>query len=160
MLNSENNKKLLAPLMDRLTNEELGAGALHSHQVLRQLKESVRSDLEHLLNTRYRCMSPGEEYPHLQGALVNFGRPDLSTVNLTSAVSRRKFCMDLEETILAFEPRIKSVSVSSEEDPDADDPFVRFRIEAKLHVNPAAEVIVFDSSMNPINHTIDVKEIA
>ena len=155
----DDSKKLLAPLLDRLTNDALSSQPLRSHQVLKQLRESVRQDLEYLFNSRYRCVSPPKGHEHLSASLVNFGLPDISTVNLTASESRTRFCRDVEETIMTFEPRIQSVKVISEQAVDPDDPTIRFRIEAKLHANPAPETIVFDSSLNPVNHQINVAEI-
>ena len=155
----EENKKLLAPLLDRLKDDDKSLRQTPSHQVLRQLRESVRQDLEHLFNTRYRRISPLERHPHLQSSLVNFGLPDISTINLTAKASRQRFCREVEDAILTFEPRIKSVVVSSEAPVNQEDPTIRFRIEAKLHANPAPETIVFDSSLNPINHNINVAEV-
>ena len=155
----DDNKKLLAPLLDRLSGDGKSAQQMPSHQVLKQLRESVRLDLEHLFNTRYRCISPLERHQHLKSSLINFGLPDISTVNLTAAASRQRFCREVEEAILTFEPRIKTVRVFSDKALNPEDPNIRFRIEAKLHANPAPETIVFDSSLNPINHNINIIEI-
>lgn len=152
-------KRLLAPLLDRLLVSSSQVDMHRPHQVLRQLREAVRRDLEHLFNTRYRCLSHPPEYEHLESSNINFGLPDLSTINLTSADSRKRFCRDIERTILDFEPRIRSVKVSAQEKVDIEDPSIHFRVEAVLHVNPASEVIVFDSTLNPVTQLVDVSEI-
>ena len=158
MTEIEADKKLLAPIFDRLLGNKYGANP-QPHQILRQLRESVRRDLEHLFNTRYRCMSAPKSCQNLDTSLINFGLPDLSTINLTSSQSRNDFCRQVEKAILNFEPRIRSVKVESIKDVDPEDPAIRFRIEALLHANPAPEVIVFDSALNPIDHVVDVSEI-
>ena len=155
----DDNKRLLAPLLDRLSGDDSNTQQLHSHHILKQLRESVRRDLEHLFNTRYRCVSPAQSHKHLHSSLVNFGLPDISTVNLTASASRQQFCRQVEEAILTFEPRIKAVRVFSDKAVDPEDPAIRFRIEAKLHANPAPETIVFDSALNPVNHNINVIEV-
>ncbi|GAB2511346.1 type VI secretion system baseplate subunit TssE [Microbulbifer agarilyticus] len=152
-------KRLLAPLLDRLLTSTDKVDLNRPHQVLRQLREGVRRDLEYLFNTRYRCISCPDSHEYLAKSNINFGLPDLSTINLTSADSRRKFCRDIEQTILDFEPRIRSVKVNTHEQVDVEDPSIRFRVEAVLHVNPAAEVIVFDSTLNPVTQLVDVSEI-
>ncbi|MFT5691693.1 MAG: type VI secretion system protein ImpF [Oceanicoccus sp.] len=156
----DKDKKLLAPLIDRLSGEGKTVQNIPSHQILRQLRESIRRDLENLFNTRYRCFSPSERHVHLRSSLVNFGLPDISTVNLVDPSSRQRFCRDVEEAILTFEPRIKSVQVFGDQSVDREDPTIRFRIEAKLHANPLPETMVFDSALNPVNHNINVSEIA
>ncbi|WP_193165774.1 type VI secretion system baseplate subunit TssE [Microbulbifer hainanensis] len=152
-------KRLLAPVLDRLLESSRNMDVHQPHQVLKQLREGVRRDLEHLFNTRYCCISAPESHTHLQSSNMNFGLPDLSTVNLSSLDSRKRFCRDIERSILSFEPRIRTVKVSTPDNVDAEDPSIRFRVEAVLHVNPAAEVIVFDSTLNPVTQTVDVSEI-
>lgn len=152
-------KRLLAPVLDRLLDVSRTTDLNRPHQILRQLREGVRRDLEFLFNTRYRVMSPPESHSHLESSNINFGLPDLSTLNLSSSDGRKRFCKDIERTILEFEPRIRTVKVSTQEKIDVEDPSIRFRVEAVLHVNPAAEVIVFDSSLNPVTQLVDVSEI-
>lgn len=152
-------KRLLAPVLDRLLESSRNVDPHQPHQLLKQLREGVRRDLEYLFNTRYRCISAPESHEHLQQSNINFGLPDLSTINLSSLDSRKRFCREIEKTILHFEPRIRSVKVSTQEKMDVEDPSIRFRVEAVLHVNPAAEVIVFDSALNPVTQTVDVSEI-
>lgn len=152
-------KRLLAPVLDRLLEQNRNSDFQQPHQILRHLRESVRRDLENLFNTRYCCVSPPEGYEHLSNSVLNFGLPDLSTVNMTSNDSRKEFCRDIEKAILKFEPRIKTVKVKSDESVDNEDPSIRFRVEAVLHTNPAPELIIFDSALNPITQTVDVSEI-
>lgn len=156
-MNKLNEKRLLAPVLDRLLGN--GGDINQPHQILRQLRESVRRDLEFLFNTRLRCISPQEDAKHLQNSLLNYGLPDMATVNLTSADSRKDFCRVIERTILKNDPRIKSVSVKNDDKIDNEDPNIRFRVEAVLHTNPAPELIVFDSALNPISQTVNVSEI-
>jgi type VI secretion system protein ImpF len=156
-MNKVNEKRLLAPVLDRLLGH--GGDINQPHQILRQLRESVRRDLEFLFNTRLRCISPSEDAKHLQNSLLNYGLPDMATVNLTSADSRKDFCRVIERTILKNDPRIKSVNVKNDDKIDNEDPNIRFRVEAVLHTNPAPELIVFDSALNPISQTVNVSEI-
>ncbi|MFD1215800.1 MULTISPECIES: type VI secretion system baseplate subunit TssE [Microbulbifer] len=154
-----NEKRLLAPVLDRLLDASRTTDLNRPHQILRQLREGVRRDLEYLFNTRYRVVSPPESHRSLSCSNINFGLPDLSTLNLSSSDGRKRFCRDIERTILDFEPRIRSVKVTTQEKIDVEDPSIRFRVEAVLHVNPASEVIVFDSSLNPVTQLVDVSEI-
>ncbi|WP_413664118.1 type VI secretion system baseplate subunit TssE [Microbulbifer sp. CNSA002] len=152
-------KRLLAPVLDRLLQSSSKLDVHQSHQVLRQLREGVRRDLEYLFNTRFKCISAPSTHENLEQSNINYGLPDLSTVNLSSAASRKQFCRDIEKTILNFEPRIRSVKVTTQDKVDVEDPSIRFRVEAVLHVNPASEVIVFDSALNPVTQLVDVSEI-
>ena len=155
----DTNQRLYAPLLDRLLECNRGRDFNQPYQVLRQLRESVRRDLEHLLNTRYCCLSPPADTESLTNSLLNYGLPDLATVNLTAVDSRRAFCRDIEKTILRFEPRIQTVHVTSDDRLDREEPSIHFRVEALLRANPAPELIIFDSTLNPITQTVAVAEI-
>jgi len=150
-------KQLVAPLLDRLIDNS--GHYAQPHQILKQLRESVRRDLEHLFNTRYRCISPQGDVDLMSTSILDFGLPDLSTINMNTQDSRNHFCRQIEKTILNHDPRIKTVKVQSQEKINNQDPCVRFRVEAILHANPAPELIVFDSTLNPVSQSVQVAEI-
>ena len=153
-------KKLLAPVLDRLLSSPFNSTApMQSYQLVRQLRESVRRDIERLLNTRKRCVSTPSQCEYLESSLLNYGLPDWSFISLESEVHRKKFCREVERTILQYEPRISSVRVQSDAGVDPEDVAIRFRIEAQLHANPVSETIVFDSALNPVTQTIAVSEV-
>lgn len=152
----KNDKKLMAPVLDRLLQKE---DTRANHLQLRQLRESVRRDLENLMNTRYRCVSPDSDLKQVNKGLPNYGLPDLSTINLNSAEALSSFCRQIADTIRIYEPRIKSVKVESQKSIDPEDPTIRFRMEAVLHANPAQELLIFDSALDPVTQSIDILEM-
>lgn len=160
-MDNSSSKRVLAPLFDRLLDTDGDTSRQSRPQAqLKQLRESVRRDLESLFNTRARAQSPASAFKQLQTSLLNFGLPDLSTVNFSSKKNRSDFCRTIEQAILRYDPRIKTVKVSTTDKVDVEDPTIRFRVEAKLHANPAPEIIVFDSAFNPVNQFVDVAEIS
>lgn len=160
-MDSKNNKRVLAPLMDRLLDSNSTTGHHTRPQALiKQLREGVRRDLEALFNTRIRNQSPAKSYRQLQTSLLNYGLPDLSTINFSSKKSRQDFCRTIEQAILHYDPRIKTAKVHTSDNIDVEDPTIRFRVEAVLHANPAPETIVFDSAFNPINQFVNVAEVS
>ncbi|MEK9714134.1 MAG: type VI secretion system baseplate subunit TssE [Thalassolituus sp.] len=152
-------KLLIPPLFDRFLEQNKSTDFRQSHQIVRTLRESIRRDLENLFNTRYCCVSPPEGYSHLDDSVLNYGLPDLSTINMTSYNSRTDFCRRIEKAVLKFEPRIRSVKVKTDAVLDNEDPTIRFRVEASLNVNPLQELIIFESALNPVNQTVNVSEI-
>lgn len=150
-------KKLLAPLLDRLLDDS--SNQKQNYQIIRQLRESVRRDIEMLFNSRIRCLSVPAGCVEINKSLPNFGLPDLSTINLAAQEHRKQFCRDVEKAILAHEPRIRSVKVKTQDRIDPENPQITFRIEAVLHANPAPEIIVFDSALDLITQSVDVSEI-
>lgn len=122
------------------------------------MRASVRRDLENLLNTRLRMLEPGDEYPELKNSLLNYGLPDLAAVNISDKQSKRNFIEQLERLLIEFEPRFKSVSVNFLENTNSLDRTLRFRIDATLYADPAPEVVVFDSMLEPVSRTVNVEE--
>lgn len=161
-MNLDPNKKLHTPLFDRLIDEDPLSQSCHinqtEHQILFEFKESVRRDLETLFNTRYHCVSPPEKNSLLKQSLLNFGLPDVATLGLESTKAKKAFCREIEQAILFYEPRVRSASVTIPSKFDAEDPTIRFRVEAVLHALPAEEKIIFDSDLNPITRCVAVSE--
>jgi type VI secretion system protein ImpF len=154
-------KKLKMPVLDCLLDdspESTSESAQSANMLLDTLKESVRRDLESVFNTRQCCISPPAELPTLSASLLNYGLPDLATINLESSAAVQDFCSQVEATIANFEPRIKSVKVHSSQGLDANDKCFRFRVEAVLHASPSHETIIFDSSLDPVSQSVMLRE--
>ena len=128
------------------------------HQQLRELRGSVRRDLENLLNTRYRVMEPPSCFEELESSLLNYGLPDLATVNITDDDRKKEFTRQLEKIIRDYEPRFKSVKVAFIDNDEKVDRTLRFRVNATLYADPAPEVVVFDSVLEPVSRTVNVEE--
>jgi len=125
---------------------------------LNLLKNSVRRDLENLFNSRYRISEFPEELEEVDKSLVNYGLPDLATINMIDIEKRADFCKHIEKTIRYFEPRFKSVKVKYMENLDYTDRTLRFRIEAILYAEPMPEKIIFDSILEPISRNVSIEE--
>jgi type VI secretion system protein ImpF len=128
------------------------------HQQMRELRNSVKRDLQNLLNTRYRMLAPPDEFKHLELSLLNYGLPDLATINITSLEKKRNFTRLLEKILRNFEPRFKTVKVTHLDSKDNTDRTLKFRIDATLYADPAPEIIVFDSMLDPVSRTVNVEE--
>lgn len=125
---------------------------------LNHLKNSVRRDLESLFNSRYRISDVPPELVEVKQSLVNYGLPDLATINMIDIGKRSEFCKKIEATIKYFEPRFQSVKVKYLENIDNIDRTLRFRIEAVLYAEPMPEKIIFDSILEPITRNISIEE--
>ena len=149
---------LAGSLLDRLRDEDPGNSretARAGYQVLRDIHDSVRRDLENLLNTRQRCLAWPEDSDELEGSVVGYGIPDLTGENLSSQNNRAKFLRSIEDAIRRFEPRFQSVKVTPVEN-ENEDRTVHFRIDALLHADPLPEKLVFDSSLEPTTRAFEV----
>ncbi len=162
MARVDKKKKLRPSIIDRLFDDEpdnqneIDPG---QHQKLKQLRRSVRRDLENLMNTRFRVMEPDEEYQQLDKSLLNYGLPDLATINITDLDKRKEFTSHMEKILKEFEPRFKDVNISYLDNTDNTDRTLRFRIDATLYADPSPEVVIFDSVLEPVTRSISIEEL-
>ena len=148
-------------LLDRLIDDSPGqpdSGRLRRGFDLKALRQSVRRDLENLLNSRVQWHTWPDSYSELPQSLLNYGLPDFSVMVVDSDEGRLKLCRAVEQAIRRFEPRFKSVKVIHIDNKDTTDRTLKFRIDATLHADPAPEVIVFDSVLDPVFRTVKVEE--
>ena len=161
MARVDKKKKLRPSILDRLfddepdNNHDFDHGQRHK---LKQLRSSVRRDLESLMNARFRVMEPGEEYQELEKSLLNYGLPDLATINITDLDKRKEFTSKMEKILKEFEPRFKDVNVSYRDNKDNTDRTLRFRIDATLYADPSPEIVIFDSILEPVTRSISIEE--
>jgi type VI secretion system protein ImpF len=114
-------------------------------QSVRQLKASLRRDLEWLLNTRRNPDEVPESYEELFRSLYNYGLPDVTSMGLNSTRDRQRLLRLIEQTIEIFEPRLTGVRVRSVDNSSSGPRILRFQIEALLKMDPAPEQILFDT---------------
>lgn len=113
-------------------------------QSVRQLKASLRRDLEWLLNTRRHPDPAGEDSPELENSLYNYGLADIAALAVHSAEDQNRLLWMIESAVATFEPRIQAARVSLE--PVAPNSRVlRFQIEGLLMLDPAPERVSFDT---------------
>lgn len=153
-------QSLTASLLDRLLDYDPGVEKdppVSPAQATRELHNSVRRDLETLLNTRRRNADTPAGFTELDKSLVNYGIPDFTGANLASADSREEFRRAIESTIRKYEPRFKSVRVILLDNVEPLDRTLRFRIDALVHAEPAPEPVVFDSVLEPVTRSVQVE---
>ena len=161
MARVDKKKKLRPSILDRLFDNDPNNNVEvdpDQHQKLKDLRGSVRRDLENLLNTRFRMIEPESEYTEIQSSLLNYGLPDLATVNISDKEKRKDFIQHMETVLIEYEPRFKSVKVRYMENSDTLDRTLRFRIDATLYADPSPEIVVFDSILEPVTRTVNVEE--
>lgn len=151
MPKNENDFKITQCLLDRLVAAEPRISPE------RQLKASLRRDLEFLLNTRRVATPPPESLTEVNRSLYNFGLPDFSAYSLNNPKDRNRLLRALEVTIALFEPRLAGVKVTPIEDPNASSRVLRFQIEGLLIKDPAPEQVSFDTVLQLTNGEYQVK---
>lgn len=127
-------------ILDRLVDPDSMGTASQPGYDLQQMIDSVRSDLEDLLNTRQSVDKLSEEFAETQNSVVSYGFPDLSSFNVATKQQRSSIGRVFEEIIGRFEPRLKNVRCTMAEGGKGEEHRVRFHIDAQLAVDPAPEV--------------------
>lgn len=124
-------------------------------QQMRELRESVRIDLQNLLNTRQRCTSWPKELQELERSVLDYGIPDLTGANLASAGRRNAFLEQIASTIRRHDARFQTVKVQPLDGKDPSDRTLRFRVEAVLRVETEAETAIFDFQIEPVTRHVE-----
>jgi type VI secretion system protein ImpF len=75
---------------------------------------------------------------------VGYGLPDFTSVPVTTPQQRQEIANALEATVVRYEPRLRDVRVVPLDADAAKQTMLRFRIEARLTVEPGPEV-AFDT---------------
>jgi type VI secretion system protein ImpF len=112
---------------------------------IRQLKASLRRDLEWLLNSRRRPDAAGKEFRELEKSLFNYGLEDVTAMSWVSYKDRVSLTKMIEQAVSIFEPRISRIKVVSLDSTPGAKHVLRFQIEGLLDMDPAPELITFDT---------------
>jgi type VI secretion system protein ImpF len=136
------------PLIDRLIDEEPHNSReemLTRAQSVRLLKAGLRRDLEWLLNTRRIPDEPEAALQEINRSVYVFGLPDFTSFSLASHTDQSRLLRELQTVLRLFEPRLTAVKVIPQEVSATNTRTLRFRIEGLLMMDPAPEVVSFDT---------------
>ena len=143
---SERSAKL--SVLDRLIDNEpkrASEAQPSAAQSLRDLKASLRRDIEWLLNTRHTIQDPPPGAVELERSLYVFGLPDLCSLSLNTPQEFHRLARLMESTIATFEPRLRSLRVTPVPAADKTSRVLRFQIEGVLRIEPVPEHVTFDT---------------
>jgi type VI secretion system protein ImpF len=105
---------------------------------------AVLRDLENLLNTVHTARDIPSEFPEVRDSVVAYGLPDLASMEAISSEQRATIGKTIRATIERFEPRLRRVRVTLLKQDDEVRMSLKFRIDARLAVDPAPDV-AFDT---------------
>lgn len=132
-------------LLDRLLDPESAGTAILAGYTVDKMYAAVRRDLEDLLNTLHPYHTFPAAFPETRDSVVTYGLPDLASVEAISADQRAAIGGAIQRAVARFEPRLKGVRVTLlKQDENLARMSVRFRVEARLAVDPAPDV-AFDT---------------
>ena len=135
---------LMPSLLDRLIDPDAAGSAWQYGYGAEQIVTSVRRDLEELLNTRQPERDVPPEFVEVNRSVVTYGLPDTSTLSAETSRQREEIGRLIEARVALFEPRLRDIRATLLDPGTRLDRAVRFRIDARLNVDPAPE-IAFDT---------------
>ncbi|MDQ6787621.1 MAG: type VI secretion system baseplate subunit TssE [Acidobacteriota bacterium] len=160
MARTEKEIRVTPSVLDRLIDfdpkSSQEAPKSHSNS-LRELKQSVRRDLEWLLNTRCYLDDIDENLEEVRKSVIVFGLPDFTGISAKSYAEQKSLTQALETAIKNFEPRFLDLKVFLEPISNVDR-LMKFRIEASLDIEPAPEPIVFDTVLQLGSGEFEIQE--
>lgn len=151
-----------ASILDRLIDDspdDYDVKELYKGQSLKQLRTSVRRDLENLLNAKVQWLTWPDNYEELEHSLLNYGLHDFSSMRVSSLEGRQLLCDKVAQAIKRFEPRFIEVEVEIVDKEQPLDRIMRLRINALLYADPEPEYISFDSEVEPVHLGMRVNEV-
>lgn len=131
---------LTPSILDRLIDPESDGTNWRRGYSVEQMIDSVRRDLEDLLNSHQTVGHLSDDLAEVRNSIVTFGLPDLVSIQSTKAVAQVRVYTAIEEAIRRFEPRLTNVRVIPVSAPDSKTLKLEFQIQATLRVDPAPEV--------------------
>ena len=141
-------------LIDRLANVEAWPTTRKASENM--YRESLKRDVEWLLNTRQPLLPEVEADPAASTSVVNYGLPDFQGFNGSDGRDKNALSASLLKTIRTFEPRIKQPRVYlMRADPTSRS--LRFHIEGRISFENMQEEIVFDTVYELISGDFEVK---
>ncbi len=152
--------RVLVPLLDRLIDDspdQTRDPPQSAAESMNALRQSVRRDLEALLNTRRHWRSWPASLTELAVSPLGYGIPDFTSGAFNDPARREELRQEIEVSIKNFEPRFLVVRVFLVEAKENIDATLRLRIEAMLHAEPAPEAVVFDTVFDPTTDNVIVQ---
>lgn len=147
MPRTDNEIRITPSVLDRLLDFEPNVSTeppKSRSKSLRELKISVRRDLEWLLNTRRFIEDVPEKLEETQKSVALYGMPDFTSASVKNPNEQKRLVKQIETAIKLFEPRFLDLKVSLEP-ADSLERTLRFRIDARLDIEPTPEPISFDT---------------
>ena len=144
---ADHDVRITPSIIDRLIDYEpdLSTEAPKSvPQTIKELKQSVKRDIEWLLNTRISHEEIPEGLEEVRKSLAFYGLRDFIGMSSQDSEERKALLKNMENALKIFEPRLMNLRVSMKEI-DAVDRGVTFQIEGDLKMEPVPEPIVFDT---------------
>lgn len=143
-------QSLIDRLVDRQPWPETRSASINMY------RESLKRDVEWLLNTRQPVIPELESYPVTAASVLNYGLPDIHSFDGSAGKEQNALTVALEKCIRTFEPRITQPRVFLTRT-DLLSRSLRFHIEGQVVYENMDEEIKFDTVLELISGAYEVK---
>jgi type VI secretion system protein ImpF len=160
MPSTRNATRAAAPLLDRLMDahpEREQDRALPAASTVIELRNSVRRDVEALLNARRPWHSVPDRFATLRLSPLGYGIPDFTAGAFNDRLQQESLRAEIETTIRRFEPRLAHVQVELADKPSPFTATLMLRISALLRVEPEPEPVIFDTILETTTADVTVR---
>jgi len=160
MAKREVERTVQQPLLDRLTDRDPMSATearMTRAQSVSEFKQSVRRDVEWLLNTRRIPEPAPDSLSELQDSHYDYGLPDITSLSADSPEVRMQLARRIEEAVTLFEPRLADVKISVTDAGEGGTRQLRFLLEGMLRMEPNPEQVAFDTILDTTNCNFEVK---
>ena len=154
MARSKSEILITQSLVDRLADTEQWPETRATS--ISMYRESMKRDLEWLLNTRNPVIPELESYPATAASVLNYGLPDLHSFDGSAGREQNALTVALEKCIRTFEPRIHQPRVYLTRT-DLLSRSLRFHIEGQITYENMDEEVKFDTVLEMISGEYEVK---
>jgi type VI secretion system protein ImpF len=127
-------------MLDRIIDPESEGTSWRRGYSVDQVIDSVRDDVQDLLNTHRTVLDIPEEFVEVRKSIVAYGLPDLASYEADGPGAALRICAEIAETIAMFEPRLTDVHAVPLEGDPSKTLQLDFKIRATLRVEPSPEV--------------------
>jgi type VI secretion system protein ImpF len=156
MAHMDPNDGMTPSIIDRLIDPDSGGTAWRRGYGIEEITAVVQRDLEDVLNTRQSHAGLPEGFAEVHNSIVTYGLPDFTSLKAVTPQQRDNVGRLIANIITRFEPRLNDIRVTVLDPGDAKTPSIRFRVDARLFVDPSPEV-AFDTILELTSGHYSVK---
>ncbi len=125
------------------------------HHSMRVYRESIKRDVENLLNSRRPPIPELPGYPKAAASVLNYGLPDINAYS-NSGNDQNSLLSAMIQTLRTFEPRIQNLRVLVARS-ETMTRSLRFHIEGRIQFDTMIEDIQFDTVLELTRGAYEVR---
>jgi len=123
---------------------------------MRMYRDSLKRDVEWLLNTRRPPIDNIQNYPKASASVIHFGLTDINAFTGSAERDENALLASILQSLREFEPRIESPRVFLVRN-DTANRHIRFHIEGRIQFDNVPEDITFDTILELSSGEYEVK---